>query len=81
MNLLAAIEARRQALGISVVALAERAGVDRNTVWCWYGKGKQRTRSPRVCTLEPVAEVLGMRLALEPITAEPIRFVRRRSLR
>lgn len=80
--ILATIEQRRRRAGYSADTLGDAAGVAGAAIRRWYhGDRGRRPQSPTLATLEPVAEVLGMRLALEPIAAEPLAFVRWRGRR
>jgi transcriptional regulator with XRE-family HTH domain len=80
--ILAAIEQRRRMAGYSSDALGDVAGVAGAAIRRWYhGDRGRRPQSPTLATLEPVAEVLGLRLALEPIAPEPLAFVRWRGRR
>ncbi len=80
--ILATIEQRRRRAGYSADTLGDAAGVTGAAIRRWYhGDRGRRPQSPTLATLEPVVEVLGMRLALEPIAAEPLAFVRWRGRR
>ena len=80
--ILATIEQRRRRAGYSADTLGDAAGVTGAAIRRWYhGDRGRRPQSPTLATLEPVVEALGMRLALEPIAAEPLAFVRWRGRR
>lgn len=55
--------------------VSERSGVAAQTIGAW------RTKSPTVRVLRRALAAVGQRLTLEPIAAEPIRFVRWRGRR
>lgn len=60
---LKALERARRAKGVTYSVLAHRAGVHENVPSHWF----RNKKSPRLCNLQAVAEVLGYRIVLERI--------------
>lgn len=68
---ISAIEARRQSIGMGRPELERRSGICHETA-LYIG----RQQRPNFLSVEALANTVGLRLAVEPISREPIPFIR-----
>jgi hypothetical protein len=69
--IIAAIEARRQKLGVPAYILAKRAGFHESVI-----AALPHASRPNLYAVDAAAGAVGLKLSVEPIFAKPINFMR-----